>query len=184
MRQNPGLESNISINHKFIRYDCDSLWPEHYENWILFNHGIKVFLPIIIICFCNSWIVFELTKKAHGRKNFSTRERDSLKNYYSSSINNSNLSLSNEIKMINKKYDDSNPNNPIDTIEKVENQRNNIILLNGNKKKSSTKNSSVVAIDGLLIVGPKKNNATHISIMLFAVSFGFVIYISFLFTFI
>ena len=93
MRQNPGLESNISINQKFIRYDCDSLWPEYYENWILFNHGIKVFLPIIIICFCNSWIVFELTKKTNGRNNFFTRDKNLLKNYYSSSINNSNLSL-------------------------------------------------------------------------------------------
>lgn len=32
------------------------------KDWILVNNIIKVFVPIVILCVCNSWIVLALTK--------------------------------------------------------------------------------------------------------------------------
>ena len=136
--------NNKSINNNFIRYDCDSQWPENYEYWILFNHGIKVFLPIIMICFCNSWIVIELARKTrftNNRKNIS----------YSSEINDNNNQLDDENKIVNRKFD---------IVSLHSSNRNNTIEL----RKSNHWTS----------INLKRKNTTHISIMLFAVSFGFV----------
>ena len=90
------ITNNKSINNNnnnFIRYDCDSQWPENYEYWILFNHGIKVFLPIIMICFCNSWIVIELARKTRFTNNLFKNEsfihsiNDSRSNDFNFSLN-------------------------------------------------------------------------------------------------
>ena len=146
--------NNKSINNNFIRYDCDSQWPENYEYWILFNHGIKVFLPIIMICFCNSWIVIELARKTRFTNNlFKNEFLDSKRKNisYSSEINDNNNQLDDENKIVNRKFD---------IVSLHSSNRNNTIEL----RKSNHWTS----------INLKRKNTTHISIMLFAVSFGFV----------
>ena len=154
------ITNNKSINNDFIRYDCDSQWPENYEYWILFNHGIKVFLPIIMICFCNSWIVIELARKTRFTNNlFKNEFLDSKRKNisYSSEINDNNNQLDDENKMVNRKFD---------IVSLHSSNRNNTIEL----RKSNHWTS---------INLKRKNTTQHISIMLFAVSFGFVNILSF-----
>jgi hypothetical protein len=152
------ITNNKSINNNnnnFIRYDCDSQWPENYEYWILFNHGIKVFLPIIMICFCNSWIVIELARKTRFTNNlFKNEFLDSKRKNisYSSEINDNNNQLDDENKIVNRKFD---------IVSLHSSNRNNTIEL----RKSNHWTS---------INLKRKNTTQHISIMLFAVSFGFV----------
>lgn len=146
---------NNNNNNNFIRYDCDSQWPENYEYWILFNHGIKVFLPIIMICFCNSWIVIELSRKTRFTNNlFKNEFLDSKRKNisYSSEINDNNNQLDDENKIVNRKFD---------IVSLHSSNRNNTIEL----RKSNHWTS---------INLKRKNTTQHISIMLFAVSFGFV----------
>jgi hypothetical protein len=45
-----------------IGYDCDTKWPELQKEWLMINNIMKVFVPIVILCVCNSWIVISLSK--------------------------------------------------------------------------------------------------------------------------
>ncbi|RMZ97574.1 neuropeptide FF receptor 2-like [Brachionus plicatilis] len=75
---------NYSItreSQKRVSYDCDSRWPKKKNDWLLLNNIIRVFLPIILLCACNSWIIVALTKaKKNSQVLFSTNaNRQSLK---------------------------------------------------------------------------------------------------------
>jgi len=154
-------KSSVVINN-FIRYDCDSQWPENYEYWVLFNHAIKVFLPIIMICFCNSWIVIELARKTRFTNDLFKNE---FLNNCSSNIN--DTSLNNQFEYDNQTISN---NNKFDIVSLQTNRKNNSL--------SSNKNGTIILRRGYdhwtTINSKRKNKNQHISIMLFAVSFGFV----------
>jgi hypothetical protein len=54
--------SASSGQNKRISYDCDSNWPSWKNDWILVNNVIRVFIPFILLCICNSWIALALAK--------------------------------------------------------------------------------------------------------------------------
>jgi hypothetical protein len=47
---------------KRISYDCDSNWPNFKNDWTLINNIIRVFIPFCLLCICNSWIAVALAK--------------------------------------------------------------------------------------------------------------------------
>ncbi len=57
------VSQNMTEKEYFlIGYDCDTKWPEWSKDWVLIKNVIKVFVPIVILCVCNTWIVIALTK--------------------------------------------------------------------------------------------------------------------------
>ncbi len=62
-KQKDNFSQNVTEKeYILIGYDCDTKWPEWSKDWILVNNIIKVFVPIVILCVCNTWIVISLTK--------------------------------------------------------------------------------------------------------------------------
>lgn len=74
---------------KRISYDCDSNWPKRKNDWVLINNIIRVFLPILVLCVCNSWIAIALAKARRNTEalfnNSYTFKRTST-NYANSSL--------------------------------------------------------------------------------------------------
>lgn len=159
-------------SYSFIRYDCDTRWPERYNDWIIFNHIIKVFLPILIICICNLCIVIQLAK--------SGRRADALFRNESNNIhtNSKKILSSTTMNDMNKSGDVILKQNEKDLLDKRES-----IKLKCNKKSNFAQSTSLsqsttdlnIRTNFSVINIRRKNTTQHISIMLFAVSFGFVI---------
>ena len=57
------ITTTLSHDHnKRVSYDCDSNWPLFKNDWVLINNIIRVFIPFILLCICNSWIAVALSK--------------------------------------------------------------------------------------------------------------------------
>ena len=64
--------SNSTSPYKKIIYDCDSIYPERYQDWVIVENLIRVFMPILSLSICNVWIVIALRKaKRHTDALFS-----------------------------------------------------------------------------------------------------------------
>lgn len=68
------------LSKKRISYDCDLNWPDFKNNWVLINNIIRVFLPILLLCLCNSWIAIALAKASRNTealfRDYSGRSRN------------------------------------------------------------------------------------------------------------
>jgi hypothetical protein len=172
-------KTDETVSNSFIRYDCDASNPELYEDWIIFNHIIKVFLPILIICICNSWIVVELARS--GRDLKTSESSSKFKTIYLSNRANKN-SMKIKVESNNKHVDFKSVDTIQDELEQKKKPVDSETSENSKtKKKFNRADSNSVSEDGAVrrnwsVVNIRRRNTTqHISIMLFAVSFGFVI---------
>ena len=144
---------NTNNNYSFVGYDCDSKWPERYKDWLLINNIIKVFLPILLLCVCNSWIVIALAK-SHQKTKLLFNEPDAfkLKSVENSKAKQSAPCVCDELLQHNESHMNEKQ------VEKNTEARLSFI----NLKRTTTKKK-------------RRNTTQHISIMLFAISFGFVL---------
>ena len=63
-----------------VAYDCDSNWPELVNDWILFSNIVRVFLPIALLCLFNSGIVISLYRETKRSNTlFSKAARQSVR---------------------------------------------------------------------------------------------------------
>jgi hypothetical protein len=150
-----------------ISYDCDSEWPNIKNDWILLNNVIRVFMPILLLCLCNSWIVIGLAR-AKKRTNAIFRH-NSIQNQ-----NNQNNSKARKMAAYNECEENINKDDITSIKTKHSSSNGSIYSTNQNTSKKiphpSNNNKNVH------IRGGKNNTTQHISLMLFAVSFGFVIF--------
>ena len=168
--ENDGKTTQISTTIKTISvrisYDCDSEWPNFKNDWILINNVIRVFMPILLLCLCNSWIVIGLAR-AKKRTNAIFRHNSMQFNENNSNRNKKAV----YIKVIQP--DDTNNKDDLKSGIRTKRSCSNASMYsfnqNLNKKSAQTQNN-------VHIRGGKNNTTQHISLMLFAVSFGFVIF--------
>ena len=205
-------ESNSNRNKTIkINYDCDSNWPHRKNDWILFNNIIRVFLPILSLCICNSWIVCALAK---AKKNTDAlfgnnkpsaspehKGKDLLRKHIKANNKSeeTNVKLKNLRRLSNKNINNNNNNNNNNNSSDSENEfqddydeeevdefkinskanakninKNNLYVSNRLSNSTSFQTSSSQLNSKIFIKGGR-SNTHHISIMLFAVSFGFVL---------
>lgn len=140
--RNSSISSN---NFKRVSYDCDSKWPNKKNDWLLINNIIRVFLPIILLCICNFWIIIALTKAKRKSKI---------------------LFNSNTYPQEDKK------NSSAQLFQFSQNQKSSFLLI---KQFPSKQRNLTMTYDRKLDGNFKsKKNTQHISIMLVAVSVGFI----------
>jgi hypothetical protein len=196
------LTNNINTR---IVYDCDSKWPNFKNDWTLFNNMIRVFMPFSILCVCNSWIAIALAKAARkaealfgdsslnsiGYNNNNTgttslsllsppslrRTSQSFKHVVKFKQIKMDLNLSDCSPLRNKKNSNyflndslnANNNSTLGVCEDsyYENYRKMSTFSNFNRRVNVTNNSNVLTA---------RNTSQHISLMLLAVSIGFIVF--------
>lgn len=139
--------NSTNLPKKRISYDCDSNWPHKKNDWILINNIIRVFLPILLLCVCNSWIAIALAK--------ARRNTEALFGDNSRRISENNKARVFKFKTTNLKRK---------SVESYSTESENEDTQHRNSRANN-----VIHIRN-------RNSTQHISIMLFAVSFGFVVF--------
>lgn len=164
----------------FIRYDCDTQWPERYNDWILFNHIIKVFLPILIICICNAWIVIELARNGRNadalfRNESTASNKFNTLQYSLNASKNASKTKSMNMSLENIEY--QKELNGVDSPSSIKTRINkkNRYATSSQQANLNVSNDLNIKTNWSVINIRRKDTTRHISIMLFAVSFGFVI---------
>ena len=190
------IESSNSYNNiSYYKYDCDSRSPQRLNDWVLINNIVKVFLPIIVLCFFNSWIAIALARARRNTEALfregSFREDKSNKRFNKTGFkhyNNNNQQryfLTKNFSTPNLKPKTIHFKDSTDNFIAEENYMLTNSTFNGKISKSinsdkmnSLNNDNNIAARGngrniRHIRG--KNSTQHISIMLLAISLGFVV---------
>lgn len=134
------------VKIKRVSYDCDSKWPQKKNDWLLFNNLIRVFLPIILLCACNFWIIVALAKAKKKSQALFSSDRYCKITYSNKNSQSIKLKIRKMSKLPDKCLEKQSSRLNFDRAKKI----SNINL-------------------------QAKKNAQHISIMLVAISVGFVI---------
>jgi hypothetical protein len=94
-------QTQSNLNAVRISYDCDSNWPHLLNDWILLNNIIRVFLPILVLCICNSWIGIALARAKRNTEAIFRGQESSVHNNsnagMTSSASKQNIALQQEL---------------------------------------------------------------------------------------
>lgn len=166
-------------SHKLrLEYDCDSNWPEKRKDWILINNIVRVFFPIFMLCFCNTSIAIALTKaqkRANAMFNESEKGDDEskrtnhlmLRKFGKKKLDKPNMSSSSDSEDEFKSNNEINQKSVKFQPEQIKRDKHRKETLASESKKSKQKSSALFMRN--------RNNTQHISLMLLAVSIGFIV---------
>ncbi|CAF0839054.1 unnamed protein product [Brachionus calyciflorus] len=157
--------TSSNMQYKRISYDCDTRWPERKNDLILINNIIRVFVPILLLCICNSWIIIALSR---ARKNTEA------------------MFMGNSHSQVNIKRSKSDVTSQSKTKKRQEQIFTFKQIQNSDSKLNAKRDSLILPVQQIQNFKksqiPKKpqtkskNSTQNISIMLITVSIGFVLF--------
>nr|QVK45703.1 G protein-coupled receptor [Proales similis] len=142
-------------------YDCGSNYPDLKNDWVLVNNIIRVFLPLLMLCICNSWIVLAISK---AKKKTDAMFGEASRREPGALARANNRRSTDEIDAFDPDSSEQERRRRISMAAKTCQER---------RKKDSLGSKSIAYQTAA--PARSRNNTHHISIMLFTISLGFVL---------